>query len=281
MNKHVVTALVGACGLVRWSAAGEPLQFFEGDFGPGSYTTVVVQGGDGGSSTVNPIPDGGAPNAYLEIRHDLGAGSPPGDWCANWVWTFVWIDGAVIDPGETGCIRSIDYTLTSLAIDGTDPGQSQTLALLQDGEIYLSDEGFVTPDLGAWFEAGSAGLTAANFVRLTNLPPCEFVDTEVPDLSASGAPIQLGFARGNSTMLGGNAQETFIVVGADSWSATVNSTPCPADADVSGAVDIADLLGLLSAWGPCPECCPADLNGDEVIDIADLLALLAAWGPCP
>jgi hypothetical protein len=54
----------------------------------------------------------------------------------------------------------------------------------------------------------------------------------------------------------------------------------PADLNCDGVVDGADLLILLSEWGPCkdPMNCPADLNGDQVVDGADLLILLASWG---
>jgi hypothetical protein len=57
--------------------------------------------------------------------------------------------------------------------------------------------------------------------------------------------------------------------------------PCrPADLNCDGAVDVFDLLALLSMWGPCPRetSCPADLSGDGVVDVFDLLQLLAAWG---
>ncbi len=61
--------------------------------------------------------------------------------------------------------------------------------------------------------------------------------------------------------------------------------PCPADFDLSGAVDVKDLLFLLGAWGPCdkpcPPSCPGDFDGNCVIDVKDLLFLLGAWGPCP
>jgi hypothetical protein len=58
-------------------------------------------------------------------------------------------------------------------------------------------------------------------------------------------------------------------------------TPCPPDFDESGSVDSADLLVLLSAWGPCPAPCPPDLDGSGSVDSADLLILLSAWGACP
>ena len=60
----------------------------------------------------------------------------------------------------------------------------------------------------------------------------------------------------------------------------MNSPPCLADLDGSGYVGIADMLAMLSAWGPCPDC-PEDLDGDGTVGVADLLALLSVWGPCP
>ena len=59
--------------------------------------------------------------------------------------------------------------------------------------------------------------------------------------------------------------------------------PCPADFDLSGAVDVKDLLFLLGAWGPCPKQgdCPADFDDSNAVDVKDLLFLLGAWGPCP
>ena len=48
-----------------------------------------------------------------------------------------------------------------------------------------------------------------------------------------------------------------------------------------GGVGILDFLGLLAAWGPCPDPpadCPADLDGDGLVGITDFLILLANWG---
>ena len=56
--------------------------------------------------------------------------------------------------------------------------------------------------------------------------------------------------------------------------------PCIADIDRSNAVSVTDLLALLAAWGPCPEC-PEDLDGDGLVSVTDLLMLLARWGACP
>lgn len=50
-----------------------------------------------------------------------------------------------------------------------------------------------------------------------------------------------------------------------------------ADLDGSGAVNVLDLIELLSSWGDCGTMCPADIDGNNAVDIFDLLALLGAW----
>lgn len=60
----------------------------------------------------------------------------------------------------------------------------------------------------------------------------------------------------------------------------VVSTPCYADIDGSGTVDVADLLEVIANWGYCLKC-PADTNQDDEIDVTDLLAVVGAWGVCP
>jgi hypothetical protein len=52
----------------------------------------------------------------------------------------------------------------------------------------------------------------------------------------------------------------------------------PGDINGDGDVNIADLLAVISAWGPCPPPCPADVNQDGVVNIHDLLAVIANWG---
>ncbi|MCI0365762.1 MAG: S8 family serine peptidase [Phycisphaerales bacterium] len=60
--------------------------------------------------------------------------------------------------------------------------------------------------------------------------------------------------------------------------------PCPPDIDGDDTVGVADLLAVISSWGPCPLPCAADIapsGGDGTVDINDLLAVISAWGPCP
>jgi len=58
---------------------------------------------------------------------------------------------------------------------------------------------------------------------------------------------------------------------------------CPGDLSGDGFVNVADMLVVVSAWGPCAGCA-ADLapamapNG--VVNVSDLLALINRWGAC-
>jgi hypothetical protein len=54
---------------------------------------------------------------------------------------------------------------------------------------------------------------------------------------------------------------------------------CASDFDDDGTTGFADLLVLLSAWGPC-DACNEDIDGDGFVGFSDLLLLLNGWGPC-
>jgi len=68
------------------------------------------------------------------------------------------------------------------------------------------------------------------------------------------------------------------------------STPpgqCFADIVHNNAVDVNDLLAVISTWGACGDCqaCPADIAPstchDCTINVNDLLAVITTWGACP
>jgi hypothetical protein len=55
----------------------------------------------------------------------------------------------------------------------------------------------------------------------------------------------------------------------------------PADVNVDGEVNVADLLAVINGWGACPsdpEPCAADIDLNGMINVADLLAVINAWG---
>lgn len=56
--------------------------------------------------------------------------------------------------------------------------------------------------------------------------------------------------------------------------------PCPADLNMDGVVNGADLGIQLGWWGACKGGCAADLNEDGLVNGADLAMLLSVWGAC-
>ncbi len=59
----------------------------------------------------------------------------------------------------------------------------------------------------------------------------------------------------------------------------VPDAACPADLNCDEQVTLADLLILLSSWGPCDQCI-ADIDGGGAVGFEDLVPLLSQWGPC-
>lgn len=55
--------------------------------------------------------------------------------------------------------------------------------------------------------------------------------------------------------------------------------PCLADITDDLVVDVADLVALILAWGPCLDC-PADIDANDIVDVGDLVAVIIAWGGC-
>jgi hypothetical protein len=78
-----------------------------------------------------------------------------------------------------------------------------------------------------------------------------------------------------------DADASTTEAGIDDFSVTIVCLgTCTHDITGDGSVGTADLLDLLSAWGPNPGH-PADFDGDGSVGTADLLDLLSNWGPCP
>ncbi|MCP3905578.1 MAG: hypothetical protein GY715_18280, partial [Planctomycetes bacterium] len=57
---------------------------------------------------------------------------------------------------------------------------------------------------------------------------------------------------------------------------------CPADVDRDGEVGFADLLVVITEWGPCPPVsqCPPDVDGSGIVNFGDIVEMIGAWGPC-
>jgi len=95
-----------------------------------------------------------------------------------------------------------------------------------------------------------------------------------------------GFSESDFTFTGpGGLQGEFVLRGNQLQFATPSA--CPADVAPpggDGAVDVNDLLAVITTWGPCPippDACDADIDFSGAVDVNDLLAVISTWGACP
>ena len=73
-------------------------------------------------------------------------------------------------------------------------------------------------------------------------------------------------------------QSGFVFLGEGTECEPNSCEQCPGDFDDSGAVNVDDLLALISVYGT--EDADHDLDGDDQITVNDLLLLLAYYGSC-
>jgi hypothetical protein len=204
--------------------------------------------GGGASVSANQQVSGGNPGAFRFVGDNV-ANAPSAS-------TFSAILGAHIyspfsySPSVTGAITSLDYTEDAICINPNCFGQGQGtgVALRQGGQAYVIG-GTITTSSTLWHTLPPlTGLHAADFFLL-NPSATSFVDpTSHPDFSGTGAPIQFGFYRSNSTCLGCSGY--LLDAGIDNWAVTVHF-PSPPGATVpapwtAGLLVVAlAMLGLL------------------------------------
>ena len=86
-------------------------------------------------------------------------------------------------------------------------------------------------------------------------------------LERARAINEAGMIVGSGTLDGVSGERGFILL----------PIAQPGDLDGNGAVDVADLVLLIAAWGACSGPCPADLDGDGSVGTADLVVLVLNW----
>lgn len=259
----------------------------------------TITGGRGGVSF--DFAEGTVMNCTVDENH----GNPGIDF----FWSFVTIDNCVItDNGgsETGGggiranLSSFDLHDTTIAHNrGGDGGGLRLIESVGDIDhcTFEANES----ELGAGILVGQADVSITNttFVKNVSLDQGGALYIGSP----FGATVHISGCtlRYNTSPLGGGlliepnplldvdiSQTTFCGNSVDhidgNWTDLGENSftdTCHSDGDLNGdgVVNVADLLILLAAWGPCPRAteCPADLNNDGVVDATDLLQLLAKW----
>lgn len=194
----------------RASAQGV-VTFQDGTFLNADWSITTETLNLGGSVTGAQVATGGAPGAFRRITNTLNSAAGTG--VSNTVYGAHFRAGAVYNPATTGAILTINYSEDSQRNSSVGGVQACALALRQNGTIYYGP-GFLTPStVGVWATTSQTGLVASQFDAAAP-------GVQNPDFSPTGAPIEFGFSRANSTSVGGDGGQT--IGGIDDWTVVIN-----------------------------------------------------------
>jgi hypothetical protein len=205
-----------AAALLLAPAAAQALSFFDGVFDPADWSVMI--GGSGASTPVQMLA-GGNPDEYFEITNE------PTPVPGTTVQGFHLHSSFVYDPGISGAIASIEWSLDVLNVDF---GHAAGLAIVQ-GPTMTGADVFVTAPLGfgSWVSTGPTLLSPSDLSVLL-------------DVSSSGAPLTFGIFSANSyDPVAGDLDN---VVGYDNLSITVTPVPEPSALALVGAGLVAVVL---------------------------------------
>ena len=201
-----------------------------------NWALTQFTAGNGGSSTAAQSLAGGNPGAFRNVTDVLNAAPPA---LSTIVLSTSIYTPFTYSPAVSGGIASINYSEDAACTASCfGSGQSTGPALLQGGNQYiLSSSTVITGPSATWTNHALSGLTAADF-GLVNVTAggSIFDNTQHPNFSAGGAPIQLGFFRANGTSVGGLGYT--LSAGIDNWQVTVTA----------GAPPAATIVPTLSEW---------------------------------
>lgn len=209
----VATGLLSLLGAPSWAGA---VTFQDSEFLDQDWTVVELYYGTGGSWSASHSATGGNPDAYRIVNTVVNAAGSEN----SAVWSFHFRTGAGYDPAASGPIASLDYAESAICSGpGGAAGQATGPAIRQAGDIYYA-QGIGTGNLGVWVEIEWLGVEATDFARVDG---SGVHDTQHPDFSAGGAPLEFGFVRANSQApgFGGYAK----MGGIDNWSVTIVPDP--------------------------------------------------------
>ncbi len=182
-----------------------------------NWALTQFTAGNGGSSTAAQSLTGGNPGAFRNVTDALNA-APSG--LETLVLSTSIYTPFTYNPAVSGAIGSINYSEDAACTAGCfGQGQSTGPALLQGANRYiLSSSQVITGPSAVWTNHSLNGLTAADFglVNVTSSATI-FDNTQHPNFSAAGAPIQFGFFRANGTFGEGYT----LSAGIDNWQVTI------------------------------------------------------------
>ena len=221
--------------------------------------TVTVDAGALFNRTGDFVMNGGSTTVEGELRTNSDVIINNGALLGNGlIDSDILVDGGGVFPGSPEDVAG------TLSVEGT---YGQTL----DG-VFIVDIG----GLAAGTEHDVLAIDGdANLAGTIKIQPINGYAPNVGDqfvvLTTTGAV--------NGAFQFGICEDQFnVTYTANSVVVTTVGTVAVGDINCDGAVNVIDLLALLSDWGPCAGfACAADLNADETVNVLDLLIVLANW----
>lgn len=199
-------AVVLFCGGI---ASADPIVFSATDFGDALWdVTVVNTTGGGGSASGWHVETGGHAGGWRQCRITLNAGGPASVWAFHRCIPFTY------DPAAQGAISTVDFADYGIIVTGQhDTGP----AIRQNGVVYAVTGLLVTED--SWTRHTLTGLTESDFHAIGG--------TAMPDFSAGGSALEVGFITGCATLVDDHGVYQ-VETGIDNWTFTANPVPEPA-----------------------------------------------------
>lgn len=230
MNSYQRTGLLALmllCQLTGETSATAPaIVFSDSTFADSDWDLTVFSYEFGGVTTATQVLTGGDTGAYREVTITLNAPTTE----PSAITGFHRKIGASYDPSIQGAVASIDYSESSILLDGHGNGQTLGAAILQDGKVYRT-LGLFSPDF-FWVPKQLNGLQASDFAevltvgivgggKVTTVDP-----NSNPDFSASGSVFEVGFVRSDRATAGFPNPIT-LRGGIDNWQFSITPVPEP------------------------------------------------------
>jgi len=237
-----------------------------------------------GSGTLADVANGitwAADNGAHVISLSLGAAS--GETALQNACNYAWNSGAVVmaatgnDGGPVSYPAAYSSVLAVGATDNRDVVASfsnrgnQVFCTAAGVDVYGCIDTLFTPDTYDFMSGTSMACpNAAGVASLVHSANPDLTNQEIADILAETADDK-GSSGWDTTYGHGRLNAYAAVLAADP------DDSAPGDVTGDGIVDVADILELLSQWGPCSGC-SGDLNGDGIVGVPDLLIVLDNWG---
>jgi hypothetical protein len=213
--KSSMTTRAGICilasVLVVPLAALSQTTFSDATFANADWTLTVFPGGNGGSVI--------ATQATVGSNFIRSVSDTVNNFQSIILGTHIY-GPFTYNPGTSGAIASLSYSENAICLSGCfGNGQSTGPAIVQGGVHYVYTGFLITGPSTTFHPLTLSGLTAADFARVLVTGTTYFDNTQHPNFSSAGAPIQVGFFRANGALVSSGYT---LEAGIDDWQVTIS-----------------------------------------------------------